>query len=148
MKVILTKDVPNTGLKGEVLDVSPGFARNYLLPKGLAVEASPGRLKDLEMRAKMHENKSLKEKEEAQKMASQLEGRIFRFQMKAGEEGRLFGSVTSSDIAEALAAEGFAVDRKKIDLPEPIKALGNHKVEVQLYSEVKAEVNVTVEKEE
>jgi len=148
MKVILNKDVEGLGQKGEVKDVSDGYARNYLVPKGLAVEATEGRLKDLQLMEKRKAKKLAKEKEEAEKAAEQIKDKSFTIKVKAGEEGKLFGSVTSADIADALLKEGVEIDKKKIEMEYPIKALGTYNIEVKLHPEVTVPVKVVVDKEE
>jgi large subunit ribosomal protein L9 len=147
MEVILKQDIEKLGQKGEIKTVSPGYARNYLIPKGLVEEATPGRLKDNKMKKTAKAKKFMKEKENAQTLAKLLSEKTIIFKTKAGEGGRLFGSVTSADIAEAIAAEGIKVEKKKIQLEEPIKSLGNFQVKVRLHQEVVASVNVIVEEE-
>ncbi len=147
MKVIFIEDVPNTGQKGEVKDVTPGYARNYLIPQGLALEATPGRLKDLEMKEKTRTRKSAKEAGEAQKVADKLTGKTVTVKAKTGEGGKLFGSVTTADVAELLAESGIQLEKKKIALEEPIKTLGEHHVQVKLHPEITASITVLVEPE-
>lgn len=134
------------GEKGEIKDVAAGYARNYLIPKGLAQRATPGRLKDLKMQAEAKAKKTAKAVQAAEKMAAKLEGKQVAIKVKAGEEGRLFGSVTSADIAQALAKQGIKVDKKKIELGDYIKSLGDYTVQIKLHPEVAASVNVIVEK--
>ncbi len=148
MKVIFVENVTNVGQRGEVKDVASGYARNYLIPKGLALEATPGRLKDLQMKEKTRERKSAKEAEAAQKIADQIAGKQFTVKAKTGEGGKLFGSVTSGDIAQLLSAGGIQLDKKKIELEEPIKVLGEHPVKIKLHPEVSANIMVLVEPEE
>lgn len=148
MKVILTRDVPNVGLSGEVKEVAPGYARNYLIPKGLAVEATPGRLKELKMREEAKVKKAAREVEEARKIAEKIDGKSFTVKAKSGERGRLFGSITSADIAKVLQAYGVSVDKKKIELKDPLKELGSFDVEIKLNPEVSARITVLVEPEE
>lgn len=147
MKVILTEDIEKLGQKGEIKVVSSGYARNYLIPKGLAEEATPGRLKDNKLKKTAKANKYSKEKENAQALAKQLSEKVILFKTKSGEGGRLFGSVTSADIAEAITAEGIKVDKKKIQMEEPIKALGNYQVKVKLHQEAIVSINVVVEQD-
>ncbi len=148
MKVIFVVDVANVGQKGEVKDVASGYARNYLIPKGLALEATPGRLKDLQLKEKARARKSAKEAEAAQKIADSIAGKQFAVKAKTGEGGKLFGSVTSGDIAQLLSAGGVQLDKKKIELEEPIKVLGEHPVKIRLHPDVSASITVLVEPEE
>ncbi len=148
MKVIFLKDVKGTALEGEVKDVKDGYARNYLIPKGIAAVATDANLKKLENR-----KDKIKEKEEqklaaAKEKAEKLNGMQVELTVKAGEKGRLFGAVTSQDIAEALNAKGFEVDKKDIELNNPIKETGTHLVTVGLYKDAKAEIKVLVTAEE
>ncbi len=147
MKVIFIEDVPNTGQKGEIKEVTSGYARNYLIPKGLALEATPGRLKDLEMKEKTRARKSAKESGEAKKVADKIEGKTVTIKAKTGEGGKLFGSVTSADIVALLAGSGVQLDKKKIALEEPIKTLGEHNVLIKLHPEITASITVLVEPE-
>lgn len=148
MKVILTRDVKNLGKKGEVVKVADGYARNYLIPRGLAEEATDSRLKNLKQKQKAKARKKQKELEEAREKAKELEGRVVTIRTKAGEKGKLFGSVTSKDVAEAVKKEfGLDVDKRKIELGDPIKSLGRYPVEIKLYPDVTAEIIVAVEEE-
>lgn len=148
MKVILQKDVPKLGQQGEVKEVSDGYGRNYLLPRGIAVEASAGRIQELEMLEAKRSRRAEKEREEAAALASRLEGKVFTIKATAGEGGRLFGSVTTSDIAKALEEAGLKVDRKKITIVNPIKTLGRHAVEVKFHSQVSVSIVVNVDQKE
>jgi large subunit ribosomal protein L9 len=148
VKVIFMEDIPNVGEKGEIKDVAAGYARNYLIPKGLAQQATPGRLKDLKMQAEAKARKTAQAIQAAEKMVAKIEGKQVTIKVKAGEEGRLFGSVTSADIAQALAAQGIKVDKKKIELDDYIKSLGDYTVQIKLHPEVATSVNVIVEKAE
>ncbi len=148
MKVILQKDIPKIGKKDEIKEVADGYARNYLIPRGLAVEASAGRVQELKLREANRARRAEKEQEEALRQARKLEGQDILLKVAAGEGGRLFGSVTSADIAAALQAKGINIERKKIALPEPIKTLGRHTVEVKLHPRVIAPVTIIVEKKE
>lgn len=147
MDVILRQDVDKLGKSGELVTVKDGYARNFLLPRGLAYEATAGNRRKLEAERSARGKKSDAEVAEARGVATKLEAVSVTFTMKAGEGDKLFGSVTASDVAERLAAEGFAVDKKQIELPEPIKALGVYKVPVRLHHVVKPEVRVWVVKE-
>ena len=146
MEVILIKDVKGLGREGEVVKVADGYARNYLLPKGLALQATKANLRILKAKRETMETKAEKELAAAEKTARQLERSGITIHRKAGEGGRLFGSVTAKDIAEAVEeALGIAVDRRRIDLTEPIKAVGSYTVPVKLHSEVSAKIIVEVE---
>ena len=147
MDVILRQDVEKLGNAGDLVTVKDGYARNYLLPRGFAYPATEGNKKRLEAEAKMRVKKAGAQVVVARELAAQLEAVSLTFTMKAGEGDKLFGSVTAADVAERLHAEGFTVDKKTIELPEPIKALGVYKVAVRLHHEVKPEVRVWVVKE-
>jgi large subunit ribosomal protein L9 len=147
MEVILREDVPHLGSIGDVVKVKPGYARNFLLPRGLAVVADPRQRRALE-----HNKRVIAERRErvlnaAQTLAGRLEKLRLVVSARAGQEGRLFGSVTNLDIERALAAQGFAIERRRIRLDEPIKQLGDHRVSVHLGVGVDAEVTVVVERE-
>ena len=149
MKVILKEVVEHLGEAGEVVNVKPGFARNYLLPQGLAYTASEANLQRVdEERAKAQEL-AKRDYLEAKRRASQLEGISLTFTAKAGEEGRLFGSITNADITEQLAEQGldFEIDRRRVVIEEPIKDLGVHKATVKLFSEVDVDIEIKVERE-
>jgi large subunit ribosomal protein L9 len=144
IEVILREDVKSLGKAGEMVRVKPGYARNFLLPQGLAFEATEGNKKRIaaETRAKGVRNQA--ERTEAERFAATLGEVALTLTGKAGEEGKLFGSITAADIAEALAARGFEVDKRRIELDQPIKSLGQHTVGVRLHSDVRAEVRVDV----
>ena len=145
MKVILLADVPGQGKRGEVVNVADGYARNYLFPRGLACEASEGRLKEISARQKALADKEKKLADEARALARRLEGTTVTIRVKSGEGGKLFGSITARDIAEALAGQqGIEIDKKKILLKEPLKHLGSYTVPVRLHSGVSASINVTL----
>jgi large subunit ribosomal protein L9 len=153
MKVILKEEMSNLGESGDVVDVKPGYARNYLIPQGLAYEASAANLRRVEEERQRSDEVAKRDYLEARRRASQLEGRSLVFEARAaeGEDGKLFGSVTSADVAERLAAEGgldFELDRRTIQLDEPIKALGAYVVSVRLHADVTVEVEVRVERAE
>lgn len=148
MQVILREDIDNLGTRGQVVNVAPGYARNYLLPKRLAVEATDANKKIVEQERQAHLRREAKLKSEAEDLSKLLNGVTVTIAQKAGDADQLFGSVTSKDIAEALEAKNFTIDRRKIHLPEPIKQLGEFKVEVRLHREVPAEINVQVVREE
>jgi large subunit ribosomal protein L9 len=147
MDVILRSDVDNLGKTGEVVTVKNGYARNYLLPRGLAYEATEGNKKRLDAEKGQKAKKHQAEVGAAKDIAAKLEAVSLTFTMKAGEGDKLFGSVTASDVAERLKAEGFALDKKAVDLEEPLRALGVYKVPVRLHAEVKPEVRVWVVRE-
>ena len=147
MDVILREDVEKLGKSGEVVSVKDGYARNFLLPRGLAYLATDGNKRRLEAEQRQRDRRTAAEVAGARDLATRLETVSLSFSMKAGEGDKLFGSVTAADIAERLAAEGLPVDRKHIELEEPIKALGVYKVPIRLHADVKPEVRVWVVKE-
>jgi len=147
MKVILKEDVKKLGSMGQVVDVADGFARNYLLPKGLAVEANIKNVKSMEHAQKVIHEKAKKLKESVQDFAQRLSGLTLVIKAKAGEEGKLFGSVTSMDIAEQLKNQGIEIDKKKISLEDPIKRLGTHTVGIRLHPEIDARITLQVVEE-
>lgn len=146
MKVLLKQDVPKIGKKGELLEVKEGYARNFLIPNGLAVEATGGTLKQLDEEKKALERRKAKEKEEAQALAAKIKGVTVTLKHKAGEEGRLFGSITSSEVAEALKQKGFEIDKKQVLVDDPIRLVGKYDVKVKLHAEVTASLHVEVMK--
>jgi len=148
MEVILREDIDKVGNRGEIVKVAPGFARNFLLPKRLAVPATEANRKIVEQERQAHLRKEAKVKGEAEDLSKLLTGVSVTISQKAGEQDQLFGSVTSKDVADALAAKNFTIDRRKIQLDEPIKQLGEFKVPVKLHKDVTAEVTVVVVKEE
>ncbi len=147
MKIILTRDIHDLGLEGDILEVANGYARNYLLPKGFALEATSQNMKLLETRRKKIEAKRLRAKEEAERLREKMEALGLCFTHKAGEGGRLYGSVTAIDIAQELEKQGIVVDRRKIVLDKPIKELGEFEVKVKVYPEVTATLKIKVEAE-
>ncbi|MDQ6421916.1 50S ribosomal protein L9 [Paenibacillus sp. LHD-117] len=147
MKVIFLQDVKGQGKKGEVKELSEGYVRNFLLPKGLAKLASDGNLKTLEVQNASEVKRKAKEKEDAQALAKKLEETTVVVKAKAGEGGRLFGAVTSKQVAEALAALGVKIDKRKIEMDDPIRTLGVTQVPVKLHPEVKAKLNVQTSEE-
>ena len=147
MDVILREDVEKLGAAGDVVSVKDGYARNYLLPRGLAYAATEGNKRRLEAEQKSRTRRADAEAARAGEVAVRLEAVSLSFTMKAGEGDKLFGSVTSHDIAERLKAEGFDIDKKTVELAEPIKALGVYKVPVRLHPDVKPEIRVWVVKE-
>lgn len=147
MEVILQQDVEKLGSMGDVVKVKPGYARNYLLPRGLAVIADPKNLVMLDHRKRMIAAKRSKVQKAAQGVAERLAAVSLVIPARAGEEDRLFGSVTNQDIQRALAEQGFEIDRKKIVLETPIKALGEYTVQVNLGTDVRASIKVTIVRE-
>jgi large subunit ribosomal protein L9 len=147
MQIILQEDVEKLGARGEVVNVADGYARNYLLPRKLALEASPGNLKRLEKIRGALAKRTATERDQALKQAELLNAVSLTLARKAGENEQLFGSVTSADLAEALAAQGFEVDKRRIQLDEPIKALGEYSVPVKLVHGVMATFKAVVTRE-
>jgi large subunit ribosomal protein L9 len=150
VKVILRQDLPNLGDTGDLVTVKPGFARNYLLPRGLAFEATAANIRQLEEDRRREDQKAKRDFLEARRRAAQLEGVSLTFQANAGEEGKLFGSITSGDISDRLAEQGldFTIDRRWIMLDEPVKSLGVYSVPVRLHADVRPEIKVWVIKGE
>ncbi len=144
VEVILRDDVKSLGKAGDLVRVKPGYARNFLLPQGLAYEATEGNKKRIAAEQRARSVKLAADRQGAETLAQQLAGVELKLSGKAGEEGRLFGSVTSQDIAQALAKHGIEVDRRRIDVDPPIKTLGAHTVTVRLHPEVHAPVRVNV----
>jgi large subunit ribosomal protein L9 len=147
MEIILRQTIENLGNPGDVVTVKNGYARNFLLPRGFAFEATPGNLKRIAAERGRLEAAESERRESASQLAKRLEEVQLTFSARVGEEGKLFGSVTSADIAEQLAAQGFTVERRLIDLHEPIKALGVYRVPVRLHADVKPEIRVWVIKQ-
>ena len=144
-KIVLRSDVTGVGRKGDVLDVADGYARNYLLPKGLALLATPGVEAQAEAMRKARQARNAAERADAAELAKVLGSTTVRIKAKAGREGKLFGSVSASDIAQAIAAQtGAEVDRRSIDITDPIKATGSHSVVARLHTEVEVAVIVEV----
>lgn len=148
MKVILKENIDTLGHIGDIVKVAPGYARNYLLPRGLAIEATTRNAKAFEHAKRQMEYKKNKVLELAKQFAARIEGLAFVLSHQAGEEGKLFGSVTNMEIAEKLKAEGIDVDRKKILLADPIKQLGEYSVAIKVHPEVTASLKVNVTKAE
>lgn len=145
MRVILRADVANVGLKGDVLDVADGYARNFLVPRGLALKASPGALAQAGAMRRARDAREARDRASAEEIASRLAPRVITIPATAGAEGRLFGSVTAADVVGAIEAQtGVAVDRRRVHLEEPIKTLGVHEVAVRLHSAVELRLNVEV----
>lgn len=144
MQVILREEVASLGTIGDVVKVKPGYARNYLLPRGLAVEASSRNLKELEHQKRVIGDKRLREQKSAAAVADKLSAVTLPFALRAGEEGKLFGSVTNLDVHRALEERGFTVERRRVLLDEPIKTLGEHKVTIHVGPDTRATVTITV----
>jgi large subunit ribosomal protein L9 len=148
MRVILLNDLRHTGKRGQEVDVKPGFARNYLLPQGVAVEATDANRKWFEGQRKKIDARIAQERDEAVRTAGVLAGARVEIHKRVGETGTLYGSVTAHEIGDALAAKGIELDRRKIDLGAGIKAIGDHRVPVHLHPDVSTELLVTVLPEE
>ena len=147
MQIILQEDIEKLGHRGDVVTVKPGYARNFLLPRKLAIEASAGNMKVLERIRTSLAKKTATEMDAAQKQAAVINGASLRFTRKTGENDQLFGSVTTADIAESLVAQGFKVDKRQVQLREPIRALGEYPITIKVFREVTAEVKAQVDKE-
>ena len=145
MKVILADDVRGLGHRGDTVTVKPGYARNFLFPQGFACEATEANVRKLGEQKKRYDEKMLHEKAGAENVAKQIEGLTVVITKKAGEGDVLYGSVTPTEIADALAGKGIAVDRRRIELAEPIKRLGEHRVHVRLHRDVTTELIVAVQ---
>jgi large subunit ribosomal protein L9 len=148
MQIILQEDVEKLGMRGQVVEVAEGYARNFLLPRKLALEASAGNLKRLEKMRTVFAKKEATERADAQKLAELLANVSLEFTRRAGDNDQLFGSVTSADISEGLAAQGYTVDKRKVVMPEPIKTVGEFQVPLKLHREVGADIKVVIKKEE
>jgi large subunit ribosomal protein L9 len=145
MQVILRQDIEKVGLRGEVVDVAAGFARNYLLPRRLAEPAAPGRVEELEKLSASRAQHEAQSFEQAQELAQKLEGGELRFDVQAGETGTLFGSVTATDVADRVwETQRIRIDRRKLDLPDPIKRIGRYEVPVELFADVTATLRLAV----
>jgi large subunit ribosomal protein L9 len=144
MELILREDVDKLGKAGDLVKVKDGFGRNYLLPQGLAYEATPGNKKRIEAESKSRLARQAAERSEATALAARLGAVKLTIARKAGEESRLFGSITAQDVADALAAAGHQVDKRKIELEHPIKTLGFHSVPVRVYHDLHADLQLTV----
>src|SRR5215472_14838583 len=147
MEVILKEDINKLGHRGDVVKVAEGYGRNYLIPKKLAIEATPGNKAVIEQMKAAAVRKSAKEKGSAEELGKQLNGTVVEFTRKSGEHDQLFGSVTTSDIAHALEAKGFTIDRRKILLDVPLKTVGEFQVPVKLHREVTVTVQTVVKRE-
>ncbi|PYN85864.1 MAG: 50S ribosomal protein L9 [Candidatus Rokuibacteriota bacterium] len=147
MKVILLDDVTKVGQRGEVRDVSDGYARNFLIPKKLALSATAGNLKNLEHIKKQQDAKADRLKADAEALRAKIEALVYEQRRQASEEGKLFGSVTSQDVADFLGTRGIPIERRRITLEEPIKALGEHVVSMRLHQDVTAQLRVNIVRE-
>jgi large subunit ribosomal protein L9 len=147
MEIILRQAVENLGKTGDVVKVKAGYARNYLLPRGLAFEATPGNLKRIQLERERLESAENERRNSAQGLADRLEQVSLTFSARVGEEGKLFGSVTAADISQQLEAQGFQIEKRQVDLHEPIKALGVYRIPVRLHADVKPEIRVWVIKQ-
>ena len=145
MKVILLEDVKKLGKAGEIVKVSDGYARNMLLPKQLAKEATAGNIKALEKQKAQKEEEIAQEKAKAEEIRKLLQGKVVQLKSKGGEGGRLFGAVTNMDVSAAIKDQfGIEIDKKKIRIPEPIKTVGDHEAELRLFTEINANIKVKV----
>ena len=144
MKVLLLQDVKAQGKKDEIIEVNDGFDRNFLIKKGLAVEATPKVMNEYRLRKQKEEADRQKEIAAAKEMAARLQGQVVTVTVKCGENGKLFGAVTAKEIADSLAAAGFNVDKKKIVLKEPVKLIGRYEIELKLYQGISAKVALAV----
>ena len=147
MEVILKEDIAKLGHRGDVVKVAEGYGRNYLLPRKLAIEATAANKAVIEQMRQSAVRRSAVEKADAEALAKQLDSAAVAFQRKAGEKDHLFGSVTTADIAEGLEKQGFNIDRRKIQLNEPLKSLGEFEVPIKLHRDVTSRIKVTIEKE-
>lgn len=144
MKVILLKDVQGQGKKGDVVEVNDGYARNFLIKKGLAEEATASKLNDITMKKSAAEFHKAEEMKALKELAATINGRIFNVKIKAGQNGKVFGSVTSANISEALAAAGYNVDKKKILLEQPIKNVGMYQTDIKFAEGITARIKINV----
>jgi large subunit ribosomal protein L9 len=145
VRVILRSDVANLGRKGDVVDVSDGYARNYLVPKGVALRATEGALAQAAAMRRARDLREARDREGAEELARRLTPTVIRVPARAGAEGRLFGSVTAADVAEAVEAQtGITLDRRRVHLDDPIKSLGTHEVAVRLHTDVEVRLSVEV----
>lgn len=147
MELLLKEDVENLGVRGDLVQVRPGYGRNYLLPRGLAIQATPGNKKQIEMQRAALLKKEATERGTAEQQADLLKDLTLEFARKVGEHGILYGSVTSMDIAEAIAEKGFEIDRRRVLLKDPIKEPGEYEVPVKLHREVTTNIKVVVKSE-
>lgn len=145
MKVILRQDVPNVGESGSIQNVSDGFARNYLIPQGLAEMGTPGRIKQAEQRIQAQQRKIEKQEEELRELSERIDGMRVVIEARIGKQGRLYGSITSQDVAAEVGKSlGEEIDRRKVELPDPIRAAGEHNVDIHLVGRLRPTVTVVV----
>lgn len=144
MKIVLRQDVDNLGDRGQVVNVAPGYARNFLVPKGLALEATEGNLRTFALQRKVWEKREAKEADGARQLAARISAVRISVTKKAGENNTLYGSVTTSEIADLLNAQGFQIDRRRIQLKDPIRTVGTFKVPVKIHRQVFAEAELEV----
>lgn len=145
MKVILVQDVPNVGESGSIQNVSDGFARNYLIPQGLAEMGTPGRIKQAEQRIQAQQRKIERQEEELQELSDRIDGMRVEIEARVGKQGRLYGSITAPEIATAVStALGEEIDRRKVEIPDPIRSAGDHTVEIHLVGRLRPTVTVAV----
>ena len=148
MKIVLRQDVPKLGEAGTIQTVADGYARNYLIPRGFAVVATPGEIKTAEHNLKVRERKVTRQEEQQQAVADKIQGTRLEFTARAGEQGRLFGSITASDIIEQLNQKtGEEIDRRKLQLSDPLRAIGEHELEIHLVGRLRPTITVVVEPE-
>jgi len=148
MQIILQEDIEKLGHRGDVVSVKPGYARNFLLPRKLAIEATTGNMKALERIRTALAKKTATELAAAQKQAELLNSVSLSFKRKTGDNDQMFGSVTTADVSEALAAQGFKVDKRQVQLAEPLKIIGEYPVTIKVFRDVTAQIRVYVAKEE
>lgn len=148
MEIILRQDIDELGLEGDIVNVAKGYARNYLIPKDIALEAIPQNIKLLETQKKKIEVRRLKAKEQAEKVKQGIEEMVITFSQKVGEDDKLFGSVTTMDIASQLEKQGITIDRRKIVLEKPIKSLGEFEIPIRIYPDVTGMLKIVVQPEE
>jgi large subunit ribosomal protein L9 len=147
MQIILQEDIDKLGHRGDVVTVTPGYARNFLLPQKLAIEATSGNMKALERMRTSMAKKTATELEAAQKQAALLNGISLKYTRKTGENDQMFGSVTAGDIVDGLTAQGFKIDKRQVQIAEPIKTLGEFPVTIKVFRDVTAQIQVLVEKD-
>ena len=149
MKVVLLENIPGKGRAGEIKEVSQGFARNFLLPRGLALVATPAIIKETEARLQKERREEISDRDKLAELAQQIEGKEIHFKARAGAGDRLFGSVTAVDIAEELSqVTGSVIDKKKIDIEKPLRQAGSHEVTVRLAGDIKPQITVVIEEEQ
>ncbi len=149
MKVVLLENIPGKGRAGEIREVSQGFARNFLLPRGLALVATPAIIRETEAKLQKEQREEMMDRDKLAELAQQIEGTVVHFKARAGAGDRLFGSVTAADIAEEVGrVTGSVIDKKKIDIEKPLRQAGSHEVTVRLAGDIKPQITVVVEEEQ